>query len=452
MTFTKFVNNIASRETTWTEQIEISLILGLIGSSLVPIKYVVTGQTENILGFQSDFTSITLYLSLFFAVSYIFLGLYRNLSRGEFAKAIRVLLIPIFVGIIYHVVNPGLNSLLLTYSVLKITCALLVGYYVYKSEIWLKYKGLILCIISSFAGLNALLAILQFSFQQSLGLNLLGESPLRLDGQDIAKIVTHGTNYIRGYGLFPHPNVLSGILAIISLLNLYLLHKTTQIPRFFLWVSFCLISAGLFTTLSRAGLFAFGLGFLTWWLLWLKSQIRINKMVLFGSLIWIGLLSAFFFPWLVQRATWSDQAVVERQLFNTASIAIIQTHWLLGTGPGSNLLVLHEKLSAQLADWQIQPVHNYFLISLADLGVVGLIICIVILYIFYKIFRKTLKTSEGFKHNQAWLISLSAISIIIFTLFWFDHYFYTIWPTQLLLWIFIGLMVKEIKIPKPEAE
>ncbi len=452
MILDKFVNNFDSRETSWSEQLELALFVGIIGSLLIPIRYVIPGLSETILGYFSDFTAISLYLSQVFVILYIIQGVYKDFSRGDFLAITKILVLLIVFWVILSLTNLSSSQVLFNFSYLRIICALLLGYYVYKSNIWLKYNKFIVGIIICLGSINAAIALIQFCIQHSLGLNLLGESPIQLTGYGIAKVVAHGTNFIRGYGLFPHPNILSAILATISILNLYLLTKTTQIPRFCLWVSFCLLTAGLFVTFSRAGIFAFGLGFTTWWILNYRSNRKRDLQLAIIPIMWLIIISSIFFPWLSQRASWSDQAVSERGVLNSAGLEIIKQHWLVGTGPGTNLETLHGKLSKQYDFWQIQPIHNYFLISIAELGLAGLVICIVILYFFYKIFRKTLSSHFDSKQNSDWLIALTSISVIIFTLFWFDHYFYTIWPSQILLWIFIGLMAKEIKIPSLISE
>ena len=70
------------------------------------------------------------------------------------------------------------------------------------------------------AGMGAVLvvqgltAVLQFHRQHNLGLARLGEVPISLAG-DFSVLTANSTNWLRGYGLTPHPNILGGILAAL---------------------------------------------------------------------------------------------------------------------------------------------------------------------------------------------------------------------------------------------
>lgn len=81
---------------------------------------------------------------------------------------------------------------------------------------------------------QAIIGIMQFLKQSSIGLFWLKESLISSNMPEVAKIVLDGHKYIRAYGLFPHPNILGGFLAfsiIVTLLYVKMFHSSTNVPR-----------------------------------------------------------------------------------------------------------------------------------------------------------------------------------------------------------------------------
>jgi hypothetical protein len=77
----------------------------------------------------------------------------------------------------------------------------------------------ILWIIVGLGLIQAIIGILQFILQRSVGLFWLFESHIAPGIDGVAKIVIGGEKYIRAYGLFPHPNILGGFLLISIILT-----------------------------------------------------------------------------------------------------------------------------------------------------------------------------------------------------------------------------------------
>lgn len=444
--FMKFVKSIVTRETLTTEFAQNLLLLFVIFFAFIPIRYVLTGYTENILGNYSDFTSISVYLSLIFAGGLGLWTIYLWMVYPPSNSILRLVGLFIATASLYILLLPHEQKTLGVYSIIKIACGIFVGYHVYKSDIALRYKDIFLWTIVGLGTVNAVIALIQFGFQSSIGLNMIGESPLSIFGWEIAKSVAHGTTFIRSYGLFPHANILGGLLVIISILNLYLINKYTQFSHHVvLFVTFCLISAGIFASQSRAALLAMAIAYLVYGLLLIRRDSKIALKSLAPITLWLAILLVIFFPWLSNRATLTDAALTERAVLAENTIQSVADNWLLGTGPGTNLIMLHGKLQNTTDYWLIQPVHNYFLINISDFGLIGLTAMVLILILFIK---QIIHTIADRYMDHTWGFTLSAICIAIFILFWFDHYFYTYWPAQLLLALVLGFVARYVQQPK----
>ena len=89
---------------------------------------------------------------------------------------------------------------------------------------------------------------------------------------------------------------------------------------------------------------------------------------------------------------------------------------------------------------QIQPVHNYFILAAAELGVPGMLILIWIFISHAWVLIKNYFTAHK--------MPLASILICFLVLMQFDHYFYTLQQTQMLLWIFLGITSAQLKTPQ----
>jgi hypothetical protein len=78
--------------------------------------------------------------------------------------------------------------------------------------------------VAVMAVLQSIVGILQFSHQESIGLQMLGEPILSSYVGGVSTIEIGGGRILRAYGTFPHPNILAGFLALglVSLAYWYL--------------------------------------------------------------------------------------------------------------------------------------------------------------------------------------------------------------------------------------
>ena len=136
----------------------------------------------------------------------------------------------------------GREIWLALYGLARITQVILVFSYV-REKISISQKSTPLYFLIVGLTLQAVLAISQFIFQTSFDLKTFGESFLRPGLLGIAEFVSrerfHEVIYqilpylrqnsgemvlIRGYGTLPHPNVLSGLLFVGVMVNVYMLY------------------------------------------------------------------------------------------------------------------------------------------------------------------------------------------------------------------------------------
>jgi uncharacterized membrane protein YjgN (DUF898 family) len=112
-----------------------------------------------------------------------------------------------------------------------------------------------------------------------------------------------------------------------------------------------------------------------------------------------------------------------------------------------------------LNPYQIQPIHNYFLLAAAELGIPGMLILIWIFILHLKklVFgikydvsaelntKYFIQNTNQNKEKVLYKLTLLTILISFLVLMQFDHYFYTLQQTQMLLWVVLGLIAAETK-------
>lgn len=244
-------------------------------------------------------------------------------------------------------------------------------YLILKIDLKLKIKNLKFAILWT-----SILAWMQFIKQGSIGgvWYWLGERSFNVFTPNIAKVFWEEL-ILRPYATFPHPNVLGGFLAIAGILSGG-------------WIS-AIAFTTLIITFSRTAIFAA-----------LAAVIFLKRHY--------SLLPLLLLPLLIPG---SPDSLIGRSDLIRTSLDMIYSNPLFGTGLGNFV-----RLSSQ-------PVHNVFLLALAELG-------IPLFLLFGYLIIKSLKRLEK-----------PLLAVIIITAL-NDHYWWTIPQMQLLFTLFLAYAVK----------
>ena len=97
-------------------------------------------------------------------------------------------------------------------------------------------------------------------------------------------------------------------------------------------------------------------------------------------------------------------------------------------------------LSENFEWWQLQPVHNVYLLILAENGLLGFIaFFIFILYILNQVRKVNFKQKSNYYINQILIIALSSVLFSLFVIMLFDHYSWDIQQGALCFFVILGL-------------
>lgn len=287
--------------------------------------------------------------------------------------------------------------------------------------------------------IQSIIIILQFSLNRTLGITFLGESVVQSGISGTSSVVLPFGTFLRGYGTFPHPNVVGGVLGICIMLMLCRLLFGVNKKRFWIIVPLVITLSGLGLTWSRsAWLFTFTSSMVSLYLFLRNKKRELGKRIMGGVLILLGFLiiwisvgndkvSISIRDRLIEQTVGGDESVVQRQELNNRAIEMYRDNLLTGVGVGRYISRLNSHPVVSGSGLRVmQPVHNVFLLGAAELGFMALWIFSYYLY----------SSIKGLRDNYYYLFPL----IFLVTVGLLDHYPITL-PQGLLILLILDWFV-----------
>jgi len=355
-------------------------------------------------GIRVDYLAPTLYLT---DIVVILLAFINYQAVFHFLKQKKILLV-----LFLLLINLFLSSSFFTsiYRYIKLL-KLLIVFALFQKKI-IKEKA----VLSAFffgALIQFVLVIMQFLSKHSLQgiFYFLGERLINLSIPGIAKIAFNGIEFLRPYGTFSHPNSLAGfyLLLYFYFLTEKKYNKFFLLKKFFLLISSCLV----FISFSKVAIITY-LILNTLYLIVRERKRGFCRPCFLAKLIILFIVSAVFLQGQTDPLT-----IAKRWELINNSWLIIKRHFLFGVGLG-NYLTAQNSFPSKISFNFNQPVHNIFLLFLAE---VGLIITGITFYLLFPWLK------------MLWKKKYLLILAVLMTGF-FDHYWLTLEQNFLLLGIF----------------
>ncbi|NUM25646.1 MAG: O-antigen ligase family protein [Candidatus Buchananbacteria bacterium] len=258
---------------------------------------------------------------------------------------------------------------------------------------------------------------------------------------------TDSERWLRAYGSLPHPNILAGFLVVALLLLLYLAFSTNTriLLRIFILSSLLVITPALFFSFSRSAWIALivCLIVLSFWL-YRRHDKALNRtfyqifLLLVLMVVILGLnLTDPLVTRLVGREPLEISSISLRMTFTEQAWNIIQTRPWQGTGVGNYTLGVYHDINSSWPGYYYQPVHNLYLLILAEMGIFGALTFAALLGLLgYMAFR------QG-PSLEKMIIILSLASCLVISLF--DHYFWTLYFGVMVFWVVLALNFRALK-------
>lgn len=349
-----------------------------------------------------------------------------------FWMLIVIFLIVLLVGVVFSA-----SPLAGLFSILKIAEFIILGTIAVKIIAREKIHRLSMLAFALGMLLQSLIAIGQFYNQGSLGsiFYFLGERTFNSGSPGIANASLNGALILRPYGTLPHPNVLAGYLLIglvwLTASGDLLIVKGKKI---FIYSVVILSVIALVLSMSRYTIF---IGLLLAIFIYKKNNSTIRKRLRL-ILIILVILGLILSPLLFYRYTaisLNDESVLHRTTLSKASIQMFLDYPLFGVGLSNFLIRLPGYIS--LLNIPIQPVHNIYFLIMAESGLIGLSIVVILVYRFIK--KAGIATNSLFSGAGIILLAIILLGLN-------DHYLITLQQGKLLLTLSISIIYARSKL------
>ena len=309
-------------------------------------------------------------------------------------------------------------------------------------------KKLLITLIIASAVLQANWGAAQFLTQSTAANKWLGTS-LHQSGELGTSVIEalgpdgRWERWLRAYGGFTHPNVLGGFLALALILTLGMTLKEkvseADSKKFNAYNSFwnlslVFISTALFFTFSRNAILASSLGVLVI----ISYSLGQWKKLLAPLIIIMITVSACYWHYgyiyqarFVANSRLETKSTTERADLTKNSLALIKNKDLLGSGINNFGLAVHEQLDSKQSAFWYQPVHNVFLLIAAEIGILGLVSFLLILFWSFK---------NSYQAKNYLQLALGLAMLCLMSL---DHYLWTSAFGIYLFWLMLGLTSRQ---------
>lgn len=298
------------------------------------------------------------------------------------------------------------------------------------------------------ATLQGILGFWQFTQQATYSNKWLGISSHIVWHGGTSVLQNESGRWLRAYGGLNHPNILGGYLLIALFFSFYLYLKPNKLKSYqkiLLLFSTIIIFSTLLMTFSRSSYLAFFVGtffIIAYFISQKKRTLSYHLLTPFLMIILIGIFftitySNILFSRLHHSSRLEQKSLKDRLDYTVEAKHLIGIHPLVGVGLGNYTSTIYQKSSFKKPAWQYQPVHNVFILVLAELGLVGAILFTsIIITLLWKI-------SDLFKRKSPTALFPSIAFVSLVTISVFDHWIWTNDLGILLFWLSAGLLAKE---------
>lgn len=273
---------------------------------------------------------------------------------------------------------------------------------------------------------ESILAMAQFLKGSTIGFWILGERTFTISTPAIAKFDFQGIQFLRPYATFPHPNVLAGFM-VVGIIVSWVMYHGSRWQRHLIILTTLFASLTTLLTVSRAAILAGG--FVS--VLLLKGK---WKMFLLGVVL---LLSPILFIRFSAIFNFDNLTLIRREELSEVAFNMFTLSPIVGAGLNNFIPKASDELLSGPSRF-LQPVHNIFLLSLSETGIIGVIGLLGFIgYPAVELMRGKARSENGKILFLVW-------AAIIF-LGLFDHYFLTLPQGYRMLFLLWGLSISMLE-------
>jgi len=292
------------------------------------------------------------------------------------------------------------------------------------------------------AVLQAVWGIGQFLANHDLGMQILGESPLSPDQGGVAVVGDEVRRQIRAEGMLPHPNMLGGLIAFVIAPLVALYNGATRKQKSFLILLAVIVGIGLVLSFSRTSWAVVLAVLLTMVVIGFWRTKRWMWIPLAGIMLGILVTAAWQWPNVTER--FSTQSRLEQKSVEDRVESIddwkqvVAGNEMFGAGMGNYTQALVKIEPNQLA-WVYKPIHNIYLLLIAEGGVVGFGIWIWFVLATVWLWIRVIRRS-----SNGWWVGMPLVGILATGLV--DHWAVSFQQGRLLFFLALALIILESRV------
>lgn len=290
--------------------------------------------------------------------------------------------------------------------------------------------------VPSVVGISVLIfsaiGILQVIIGKTIGgpLYLLGERTFTGLTPGIALADLFGKSFLRAYSTFSHPNSLAGFLGVALFLLLVTETKNVLAQR----IKILAIGSGFICflfTFSLGAFIALGLSLFIYFL----CKGKVFGKTLAKAIVLILVTASFILP-IVSRLYLAGEGSLPENLSKRLALSEISGKMFskkpfFGVGLNNFFVQLPKESDYPQVSWWLQPVHNIFLLVLAETGMLGLLF---FSFILLAALNHLLKTEN-------WKLIIPILFILFTGVV--DHYWLTLQQNQIIFSVLLGLSFRK---------
>lgn len=298
--------------------------------------------------------------------------------------------------------------------------------------------------------IQAVFAILQYSLKANLGLQFLGEPAAQATESATASVYLGTSDIFRAGGLFSHPNLLAGFMALLlPICFASLISRTAPHVKAIVVGVIGLGMAALLITLSRSGWLSFAAGFGMLLALSVAHPKLRTRYVFARVLVVVGMLVvlAFVSGDIIRRFTSSDPGALKfRYEMMDIAWTMIAYKPIFGLGINSfvaNLPLFHNPPGPEAVtltygeNWPV--VHNSYLIFWTQQGTVGFAL---LMGMYATVLWTGLRTARHMLDDRLYALSLGATcGIAAIMVDGIGSFFINESASLRVFWLVVGLIV-----------
>jgi predicted membrane protein len=286
----------------------------------------------------------------------------------------------------------------------------------------------------------------QFALQRVWGNKWLGMAEQDPSTLGVTVIETAGERVLRAYGSLPHPNI-AGIFLALALLCAVVLFTRTHGYRgkLLTGATVLLTSSALWLTYSRQAWIAAAvmLALLALHLFWQHRQFPFAALLVFllalaPAIGWTAINPDLTLTRFAATERIEQQSFTDRDAHIQDAIPLIRNNWLAGVGIGNYTATVH-RLDDSRESYAYQPVHNAYVLALAELGIAGFIalvlFAITLLWESHRGAHRPPLPYGRVHWHAVWSIAFIGLLAAAF----FDHYLWSLPVGLTLFWLMAGI-------------